>query len=361
MPLQDLTPQLRTRLSRVERTVGWFVFLATALLVFGFCFYIYKTAERKGWFLTKVKYVTSLNNASGLKEGDPVQLMGFNVGEITKVEANAPYDPYGVTIFFQIKSPYYGYLWSDSKAKVAGADFLGGRFLEVTKGTIGVPTVFETTNHASIRLLKQKFLGEQLAELTKIGTNTATALYLLNEKARTHQSEFYANIAKDSSYWLEPDESPALTERLQELVDQVEKILPSLTGKFTIVLDNTVMLTSNLNVTAVNAQSVITNANGMIANLNSLIPDVRLVITNFGGVSATANSTLPELMESIGQTLENLANMTSNLNAQVQANTNILETGSRAVTDTDDLVQGLKRHWLLRSAFKANAPPTKGK
>ena len=32
MGLQDLTPQLRTRLSRMERAVGWFVVLATALL-----------------------------------------------------------------------------------------------------------------------------------------------------------------------------------------------------------------------------------------------------------------------------------------------------------------------------------------
>jgi len=32
------------------------------------------------------------------------------------------------------------------------------------------------------------------------------------------------------------------------------------------------------------------------------------------------------------------------------------------VTDSDDFVQGLKRHWLLRSAFKVkatNAPPAK--
>ena len=36
MALQDLTPQLRTRLSRMEKAVGWFVTLAMALLVFGF-------------------------------------------------------------------------------------------------------------------------------------------------------------------------------------------------------------------------------------------------------------------------------------------------------------------------------------
>jgi len=44
MALQDLTPQLRTRLSRMERAVGWFVLLAVALLMFGFCYYIYTTA-----------------------------------------------------------------------------------------------------------------------------------------------------------------------------------------------------------------------------------------------------------------------------------------------------------------------------
>ena len=38
MALQDLTPQLRTRLSRMERAVGWFVALAMALLAFGFVY-----------------------------------------------------------------------------------------------------------------------------------------------------------------------------------------------------------------------------------------------------------------------------------------------------------------------------------
>jgi len=48
----------------------------------------------------------------------------------------------------------------------------------------------------------------------------------------------------------------------------------------------------------------------------------------------------------------------------VQANTNLLGGISKTVMDADDLVQGLKRHWLLRSAFKSenaaaktNAPP----
>ena len=140
MALQDLTPQLRTRLSRVERAVGWFVFLAAALLVAGFVYYVYHTAARKGWFTPKFKYQTSLNNAAGLRVGDPVKLMGFTAGEITEVVPNAPDDYFGVTINFTILKPHYGYIWDDSKVKVS-SDLLGNRFLEITKGVAGLPTI----------------------------------------------------------------------------------------------------------------------------------------------------------------------------------------------------------------------------
>ena len=51
MPLQDLTPQLRTRLSRVERLVGLFVTVATILLIVGLTYYVLQTAKRKGDFV----------------------------------------------------------------------------------------------------------------------------------------------------------------------------------------------------------------------------------------------------------------------------------------------------------------------
>src|SRR5512136_2956511 len=114
MSLQDLTPQLRTRLSRMERAVGWFVLLATLLLVLGFVYYVYHTAERKGWFITKAPYYTFAERATGLKEGDPVKLMGFDVGQITRITSQPPEDyEHNVYVEFEIKQPYYGYLWTD--------------------------------------------------------------------------------------------------------------------------------------------------------------------------------------------------------------------------------------------------------
>ena len=78
---------------------------------------------------------------------------------------------------------------------------------------------------------------------------------------------------------------------------------------------------------------------------------------------ANANALLASTDTNLTAILLHLADITSNLNAQVQANTNMLSTISRTVGDADDFVQGLKHHWLLRSAFKkenkgtTNAPP----
>ena len=142
MALQDLTPQLRTRLSRMERAVGWFVFLATALLLFGFGYYIYHTAERKGWFKIKAPFHTYIQSSAGLNVGDPVYMMGFPVGQITLIHAMPPRDQHNVRLEFEIVDPYFRYLWTGgSYVKVNAADFLGKRQIEVTRGTNGYALV----------------------------------------------------------------------------------------------------------------------------------------------------------------------------------------------------------------------------
>src|ERR1039458_6443306 len=138
MALQDLTPQLRTRLSRMERAVGRFVFLATALLLFGFGYYVYHTAERKGWFVIKAKFHTFIQSSAGLNVGDPVVMMGFPVGQITLIHAMPPGDPHNVRVEFEIRDNYFRYIWTGgSYVKINAAGFLNQRQLEVTRATNG--------------------------------------------------------------------------------------------------------------------------------------------------------------------------------------------------------------------------------
>lgn len=415
MALQDLTPQLRTRLSRIERGVGWFVVLATLLLVSGFVYYAYDTAQRKGWFLTKAPYYTYTDRATGLKVGDPVKLMGLDVGQITHIEPMKPYDAFNMYVEFEIKDPYYGYLWTDgSRAKVTSADLLGQRSLEVTKGTKGYPTYkFNPLREVSIeeaaawREPETWQLAEEIRDAS--GTNvllaaekplSKTALDLLvslgrqkvrvlntNEQRRLMTAVWddfhkrYDFYARTNLYWLLSEESPAVTERLDKLVTQVEKALPnflSLTNQIVTVLTNAATLASNLNLVALNTQPAVSNLTAITDELRGrgalgewLLPtnlhaELETTLTNANRALLAANTALSNadtnlaaVVENLNRSLENLANITSNLNHQVQANTNILSSISDAVVHTDDLIQGLKRHWLLRSAFKTKfSPPT---
>ena len=418
MPLQDLTPQLRTRLNKMERAVGWFVFLATALLLFGFGYYIYHTAERKGWFKTKAPFVTYVQSSAGLKVGDPIYMMGFQVGTITLVHPRPPGDAHNVEVRFEVLDPYFRYIWTHGSFVKVNAGFLGQSQLEVTRATNGFALcVTQPIYYKTIPELEQLAVSEpnqwQLSQyifdarsnivfspyqpyngLTQSNLELLASLNLpsnavyaynntLNRKhivARWREDlqryDFYDD-KKDLPVELPAQESVPIADRLDRIITQVETALPNIlavTNKLFAVLDHAADATSNLNTTIVAAQPLVTNFADISAQLrepgglalwalgtNSQF-QLQTALTNANSLLVSADTNLAQISADIGVTLENLAGITSNLNAQVQANSNLLGGISKIVTDSDDLVQGLKRHWLLRSAFKTkvtNSPAKK--
>lgn len=558
--MQDLTPQLRTRLGRVERAVGLFVLLATVVLVTGFGYYVYHTAKRKGWFVTKVQYSTSLDSAAGIKVGDPVKLMGFDVGEITRIEGERPDGVFNVYIEFNVRAPYFGYLWTaGSKVRVSPSDFLGNRIVEVTKGTNWIPThltwevreytpvqaaalpdlanklfldvievpvvtgkvltpafvvedisdlsglvthLLERTNPVSQyvtarfdegtrnrlarykgavrdlrplqealveefskllegpsldgglrsagvalpestqRLAAESPAGDQLIRLNRlllehaypqeisrtrrvtvplaaldrgllermadagvptvrVADRAPNAKASETEKAKLityawdlEKSRYEPYTSTTKPYWLAPVESPALTERLDQLVRETEEALPSIfafTNQLAQILDSAVRVTTNTDALLVQVRPLLTNltlitatlTNGdgalgrwllpadmyaqtmtTLTNANDALTNVSATLTNAGTMLTAANTNLTYLVTQLNPPLQNLSTVISNLNSQVQANTNFVSTLQGLLAHTDDLIQGLKRHWLFRGAFKekptnapAKAPP----
>ncbi|HMP84078.1 MAG TPA: MlaD family protein [Verrucomicrobiota bacterium] len=372
MALQDLTPQLRTRLSRMERAAGWFVLLAVVLLMAGLAYYLKVMAERKGWGVQKIRYQTSLSTAAGLKVGNPVKLMGFDVGEITRIEANDPTDyDYGVTVYFWIKKPYFGYLWSDSQVKVA-SELLGGRYLEVTKGYMGVPTVYMGTNEVALGVLRQGYFNQQLQEQLQITNSLPEALKTLNRIAYRERETFYARPSPDASYWLEPLESPAINDRLEKLANQVEAALPNIldyTNRIAAILDTNRIATiiSNVALITTETHAITADVREKLVALGPTLTNISLITGNLSDPDGSLgewllSTNLYVILDDVDRSLVNLAAITSNLNFQVQENPAMLGQISSAVTNADNLVQGLQRHWLLRSAFKpakTNAPAKK--
>jgi ABC-type transporter Mla subunit MlaD len=190
----------------------------------------------------------------------------------------------------------------------------------------------------------------------------------------------YEPFSGTNIYVLPPDEPPALMDRVQGIVAQVEEALPnflSLTNQIAATLSNSVQLTSNLNAIAAGIRPAAADVAAITANLRDpkgslgewLIPtnlnrdlaatllNANAAITNANGALTNVNTNLLMVFDGVGRSLDNLADITGNLSRQVQANTNVLSDISQIITNADDFIQGLKRHWFLRSAFKTNTPP----
>ncbi len=358
MAVQDLTPQLRTRLSRLEKVVGWFVTAATLALLGGLAYYVHHLAARKGWFLAKAPYYTYLESASGIKVGDKVRMMGFDVGDVTRITAEKPGESENVYVEFEVFDPYIGYVWDDSIVRVKSAGIFQARFLEVTKGGTRV------TNVALNATFKQNSKGKIIAAYSKT----------LDTFTNWHKG--------DQPYELPIVEPPELSSQLDSMVVMLKESLTNilqLTNALAKTLNNASEATENANellrdakplirnVTtitenlkepngslgqwlipiAMNHQitSLLTNANSTVSNLSDTVLNANSAVTN-------VNTNLVVMFDEITKMLENLAGLTGNLKAQVDRNQNIVSSVSKLIVDTDDMVQGLKRHWLLRSAFK---------
>jgi len=395
--LQDLTPQLRTRLSRTERGVGWFVFLATLLLLCGFGFYLYNVAVQRGWFVTKAKFHIFISTSTGLNVGDPITIMGFSVGHITRIQPWKPGTRHNVEVDFEVFDPYFRYIWSEgSYVRVNPAGFLNQRQIEVTRGTNGYAVcvtqpiqVFTNLDDLKAEVDSQPGQWQLAQEIYGPGSNLLFRAYTwltdsnLERIAVLKLSSVtaYNNRQRDKDYvvawwrphihayqefttneetaWLPVDETPPVADRLQAMISDVQNALPNflaLTNQLGKILSNTARATSNLNESIVQTHPLLNNANLFVArldtNLNITINETHPLLTN-------ANDFVVNLNTNITATLLNLASMTSNLNAQVQANSNLLGGMAKTIHDYDTFVQGLKHFWLLRHLYKheTNAPP----
>jgi len=359
MALQDLTPQLRTRLSRVEQAVGWFVFLATLLLLAGFGYYLYHTAERKGWFKLKAPFFTYVQSSVGLNIGDPVVMMGFPVGRITSITPGGPRDRYNVRIEFEIVDNYFRYLWTDgSYVKVNASGFLDKRQIEVTRATNGYALVVTqpVLVFSNLTDLRQEVVADpghwQLSqEIRDAQSNVVYKAYGLLDQSNLDviaqlkdsnpgPTYAYNNQERDSrrvvaswdyryhhykifhpgdeTAYMRAVESVPVSDELQAIVSQAQAALPgilALTNKLAAVLDNAADATSNLNATIVATQPLMTNfafisgelrapgGLGVWALGTNGNGQIQGVLTNLNSLLSHTDTNLDTLTESIGATL----------------------------------------------------------
>jgi len=106
-----------------EIRVGAFVLLGIVAFL-SVLFLLTDPATFRGRYIVS----TEVEDAAGIRRGDPVQMRGVNIGRVHRFELV----PNGVSISLEIDGRWP--IPSDSRARLAGADLLGGRTVEIVPG-----------------------------------------------------------------------------------------------------------------------------------------------------------------------------------------------------------------------------------
>ena len=385
MALQDLTPQLRTRLRKVEWFVVLFLGGAVLLMLGSLGWFIKKTGDARGWWVVEVPYYTYVSDATGIKVGTPVQMMGFKVGEVTKVDALQlaelrSWDYYltnrfRVYVGFKVRDPYPGYINSDSRVTLGGfpIEIAGGVMLELSVGSpAGTLTTTNLGGGGEVGVLSDKFAYDALVGKTNsphrrylsLG-ETTKGFYLPLDQSDTLLAQAQQTLAVVRGISTKVNDAlPGLTNELQrtlvnmrDLTDQLKPALGEPGGLGALLLPTNLvarfdrpgglgdlLVPTNLNAELIATLSgVRATVPGAVSNLNERTAPLGLLLTNL----TTSATTLGQVMTNLDHTL-----------GEVRSNT--VPEANALLRTLDSFVEGLKRHWLFRGAFKTpktNAPP----
>ncbi len=129
-------PQTK-QLSWIQLRVGLLV--VTSLIMFGLLVFL-MTGE--GFFARKYTVRTYMENAGGLRTGDPVRLAGIDVGNVESIRISGSHDPKrSVEVVMRVRRKFQDELRADSLAELDAEGLLGQRFLNITRGDPGQPVV----------------------------------------------------------------------------------------------------------------------------------------------------------------------------------------------------------------------------
>jgi len=127
----------RQQVSWAQLRVG--VMVLTALSIFALMIFL---MSGEGTFTRKASLKVFMDNAGGLKKGDPVRLTGIDVGNVQEIRISGEHDAArAVVAFLSVQRQYLSEIRTDSVASLEAESLLGQRYIDITRGTPAKPAL----------------------------------------------------------------------------------------------------------------------------------------------------------------------------------------------------------------------------
>lgn len=114
-----------------EIKVGLLVLAALVVLAIS----IFLVGTKEHLFVAKNRYSIQFSTASGLNEGNPVQLNGVDVGTVERITLPEDVTQEKLTVWIRVESRYGDRIREDSRAKIKTLGLLGDKYVDITSGS----------------------------------------------------------------------------------------------------------------------------------------------------------------------------------------------------------------------------------
>lgn len=133
----------RNELRWSQLRVGLTVAVAVVILIFG----IFAVTGGVSWFSTRLRLITYVADAGGMRTGANVNLEGVTIGNVTQIRlAENPPDPTRpVEVVMSVSTAHARWLRTDSKVVLGTAGPLGETLVNISAGTLGAPPARDGT------------------------------------------------------------------------------------------------------------------------------------------------------------------------------------------------------------------------
>jgi phospholipid/cholesterol/gamma-HCH transport system substrate-binding protein len=186
----------RKQVSWAQLRVGLLV--VVALTIFALMVFL---MTGQGYFNPKTALTVYVENAGGLKKGDPVRLAGIDIGNVDDIAVSTDPKPNrAVVVSFHVESAMMKDIRYDSVATLQVEGLLGQRFIDIRRGSADQQ---EIAAGEELRYKPQADFGDLMASSTTVMTNVnrmVNSLSKVTDQLEKGQGTFGKLVFDDSLY-----------------------------------------------------------------------------------------------------------------------------------------------------------------
>ncbi len=184
--------------------VSLIIFMVAVVLISG-----------EGFLERKYTLRTYMDDAGGLRMGDPVRLAGINAGNVEEIRISGSHDPKrAIEVVMRVRRKYLGEVRANSVALLQSEGLLGQRFIDITRGTPPAPAL---PPGGEVKL-------KETPEISEVVATSADVMVKLNRiAARVDNVMAQVESGKGSLGKIIYDES--LYQKANRSVDEVQRLV----------------------------------------------------------------------------------------------------------------------------------------